>query len=83
MKTEARVAPAQEAALFLAAQLDDWILPNNHVHLITHNPGGEFRTIIQLLFPHFAHTSKSYSHTKDLLSVSKARHDAPDVPTCA
>lgn len=71
MKTGAPVAPAQEAALCPAALLDDWVPPNRHVPSITHNPAGELRTMIPLLFRHFAHTSQSYAHTKDPLDFNK------------
>lgn len=63
MKTGAPAAPAQGAALCLAAPLDDWVLPKNHVPLITHNPKGELRTVTPLLSQHLAsYIPKLHSH---------------------
>lgn len=83
MRTGAPAAPAQGAAPCPAALLDDWVLRDNHVPLITHNPGGELRTMTLLLFQHLAHTSQSYAHTKDSLAFNEERHVASDVPSHA
>lgn len=55
MRTGAPVAPAQAAAPCPAALLDDWVLPNDCVPMITHSPGGE-TVLLLLLLQHLANT---------------------------